>query len=275
MSCLSPAFNGAAGKQKKKKTACSDSSPGTISARQKAALVKLFAERAKRRKKRAALDSSFRPPPSCVRQTYPEEEIFSESFFYRCLFQEVCFGRASIKPSTKKKSSSSDAASSVKPSGKKRVCVDCSSSSLTTPTKSVLVQALGETSPPSASSSVAAAHSNDMAVAASSTLKRSLAVGDDGPLTKKTAVHDSCSVPNNSSGTALLIPVRGDSSTILDNRSFISTNVGNLGNSETKTLTATTKRNRPNTQEQNTQKIQNTLHPIKPRQTHRRPPISR
>ena len=32
VSCLSPAVNGAAGKQKKKKTACPDSSPGTISA---------------------------------------------------------------------------------------------------------------------------------------------------------------------------------------------------------------------------------------------------
>ena len=77
-------------------------------------------------------------------------------------------GPASIKPSAKKKASSSDAAScnklasSVKPSRKKPVSVDCSSSSLvTTLTKSV---ALGETSPPSASSSSAAAHSNDTAV---------------------------------------------------------------------------------------------------------------
>ena len=47
VSCLSPAVNGAAGK--KKKSACPDSSPGTISARQNVALVMLSAERAKRR----------------------------------------------------------------------------------------------------------------------------------------------------------------------------------------------------------------------------------
>ena len=107
-------FDGAVGKQKKK-TPCPDSSSGTISARQKTALVKLSMERAKRKKKRAPLDSSIlpspllasdKPSPKKKKKSSPDPSSTGASSK-----KSLLVGPASIKPSAKKKASSSDAVS--------------------------------------------------------------------------------------------------------------------------------------------------------------------